>query len=328
MHDAADSSGAERPIAAAPAERPTAAESPTRAGYVALVGPPNVGKSTLLNALLGTKLSIVSRRAQTTWRRVTGILTTETAQLVFLDTPGLLDVRDLLQRSMLEEAHEALRDADVVLLVLDATHALDEGRLRAVREGLAQTPAPCIVAVNKIDAADPDRASQLQRWAQESLGSRALLLSAQEGHGIDELRETLAGLLPASPFFYPADDIASQPVRFFVAELVRETVFEQFREEIPYSSFCEVEEFREDQRPVYIQATLYVERPSQKGIIIGEGGAGIRELGRAAREKVEHFLGESVYLDLWVKALPGWRRKRGHLARFGFRVPEDHDRSR
>jgi GTP-binding protein Era len=292
------------------------------------VGPPNVGKSTLLNALLGTKLSIVTPRAQTTWRRVTGIDTRDEVQMVFLDTPGLLEVRDLLQRSMLEEAHQALRDADVVLLVLDATRPPDEGRTAAVLDALALTRAPRVVAVNKVDQALQEDVGSLLARAATQLDAPAIPISALHGTGLEPLRTALAERLPLSPFLYPRDDIASQPVRFFAAELIRETVFERYRQEIPYAAFCVVEEFREEQRPVYIGATLYVERASQKGILVGVGGAAIRDLGRAARQKIETFLGEPVYLDLWVKALPGWRRKRGHLARFGFRVPEDHERSR
>ena len=312
--------GAEEPMG-------TDADASTRAGYVALVGRPNAGKSTLLNTFLGTKLSIVTPRAQTTWRRVTGIDTHDDVQIVFLDTPGLLEVRDLLQRSMLEEAHEGLRGADVVLLVLDATRSLEESRVGAVTEALSQTAAPRIVAVNKVDAADPGHVKEIVRWAEEGLGARAFAVSALEGRGVAELREAVEASLPLSPFFYPAEDIASQPVRFFVAELVRETVFEQYRQEIPYSVMCQVEDFREDQDPIYIQATLYVERDSQKRILIGERGSGIRSLGTATRKKVEHFLESPVYLDLWVKALPGWRRKRELLARFGFHVPEDHEKS-
>ena len=135
--------------------------------------------------------------------------------------------------------------------------------------------------------------------------------------------DALAAALPAAPFLYPPDEIASEPVRFFVAELVRETVFERYRQEIPYSVFCRVEEFREDQDPVYIEVGIFVERESQKGILVGKGGVGVRELGRVSRQKIEHFLGRTVYLELWVKTLPGWRRKRGDLTRLGFRVPDE-----
>lgn len=300
-------------------------EPPTHAGYVTLVGRPNAGKSTLLNRMVGQKLSIVTSKAQTTWERVTGIDTRDGVQMIFLDTPGLLEVKDLLQRSMLGAALEALREADVVLLVLDATRSMDESTGATVRDALAETRAPLIAAVNKIDEAPREHVDALAGWAETELGARVFRISAMDGTNVAELRAALEEALPRGPFLYPEDEVASQPVRFFVSELVRETVFEQFRQEIPYSVFCQIDEFRENQEPVYIGATLFVERESQKQIVIGKKGSAIRELGRSAREKIEHFIGEPVYLDLWVKALPGWRRNRSDLARLGFHVPGDDD---
>jgi GTP-binding protein Era len=290
---------------------------------VTLAGRPNAGKSTLLNALVGEKLSIVTSRAQTTWERVTGIRTQGGVQMVFLDTPGLLEVRDLHQRAMLHAAHEALREADVVLLVADATRGVRELETAAVGDALAETNAPLVCAVNKIDVASDDAVGALVHWCRQLPGARVHAVSAARGDGLDELVRDLEALLPESPFLYPDEDLGSQPVRFFVAELVRETVFERFEEEIPYSVAARVEEFREEQDPVYIQVTLHVERESQKGILVGKGGQAIRGLGAAARVKIETFLGRPVYLDLWVKPLAGWRRKRHHLARLGYRVPEE-----
>lgn len=296
----------------------------TAAGYVALVGRPNAGKSTLLNALVGEKLSIVTPRAQTTWRTVTGIWTGPRAQIVLVDTPGLLDARDLLQHAMLHAALESIADADAVLLVLDATRALEETASERLRSAIATRTGPLFAAVNKIDVAARAEVEVLAAWASGELGAQVHEISALRGDGVPELRDALAAALPESPFLFPADQIASQPVRFFVAELVRETVFERFRQEIPYSTLCMVEEFDESRRPIYIRATLYVERSSQKRILIGEGGRAIKELGTAAREKIEVFVGEPVFLDLWVKVLPGWRRKGGHLRRLGFKLPRDH----
>lgn len=295
----------------------------TRSGFVALVGRPNAGKSTLMNALVGEKLSIVTARAQTTWQRVTGIRTTASSQMVFLDTPGLLEVKDLHQRAMLEAAHEALREADVTLLLLDPTRPLEEARREVVAEALSETSGPILVAVNKIDVATSQAVAAAEAQAREVFGREPLRISAQSGEGLPELIRALEDSLPEGPFYYPPDDLALQPVRFFVAELVRETVFEQFDDEIPYAVAARVEEFREEQDPVYIGLTLLVERPSQKGILIGKGGRAIRALGTAARTKIETFLGRSVYLDLWVKPLSGWRRKRRALARLGYRLPED-----
>lgn len=312
----------ENESAASPAEAATGgsarSESPvsTRAGYVALVGRPNVGKSTLMNALVGEKLSIVTPRAQTTRERVTGILTTETAQIVFVDTPGLLEPTYLLQEWMLEQAMRALEDADVVLLLLDATHP-DElppaGALDRLR-GRAQ-----LVGINKVDEGTTEAVERLEAWVSHALpGAESKRIAAATGEGLDDLLGALIDRLPPSPFLFPADDIAIQPVRFFVAELIRETLFEVLRQEVPYSTAVQVEEFREAATPLYIRATIYVERESQKGIVVGTGGAGIRELGMAARRKIESFLDTTVYLDLWVKAKPGWRRKKSGLEQLGY----------
>ena len=299
----------------------------TRAGYVTLVGRPNAGKSTLLNRLVGEHLSIVTEKAQTTWQRVTGILSTGDSQLVFLDTPGLLQARDLLQRAMLGAALEALHEADVVLAVVDTRRPPEREDRERLDAALAETSAPTHVALNKVDVADPGSVAAWEGWAAE--GTRALhRISALHGDGTDALLAAVAADLPEGPFLYPADDIATDPVRFFAAELVRETVFERYDEEIPYSVFCRVEEFREGQDPAYIAVNVYVERASQKGILIGKGGQAIRELGQAARAKIEHFLGRRVYLELWVKPLKSWRKDRARLGSLGFRLPEDDEAGR
>ena len=297
----------------------------TRAGYVALVGRPNAGKSTLLNRLIGEHLSIVTPKAQTTWQRVTGLLTVGSDQLVFLDTPGILEARDLLQRSMLGAALEALSEADVVLLVVDASRPPTARDAERILAALEDVQAPLHVALNKLDVADAADVVAWEAWVDEHLRAPVLRISAAEGTGTDTLLETLRSELPSSPFLYPEDEIASDPVRFFVAELVRETIFEQFHQEIPYSVFCQVGDFREAQDPIYVQVDVFVERKSQKGMLIGKGGAAVRALGEASRAKIEHFLGRAVYLDLWVKPLRAWRRNRAHLGRLGFRVPAEDD---
>lgn len=304
---------------------PPAPDQTTRAGYVALVGRPNTGKSTLLNQMIGEKLSIVTAKAQTTWQRVTGIRTTATSQLIFLDTPGILLARDLLQRSMLYEAIESIREADVVLLLLDATHELAKNELAGLQDALSYGSAPLFAAINKVDQATPANLAALVETCRTKLGVDPTGISAKKGSGVEDLAEELEAALPEGPFLYPEDEIASSPVRFFVAELVRETIFERYREEVPYSVFCQVEEYREEQDPLYLQVNLFAERNSQKRILIGDKGTAIRALGTAAREKIEHFVGCPVYLDLWVKVLPGWRRRRRDLTRFGLRVPEEHE---
>lgn len=300
----------------------------TRAGTVTLAGAPNVGKSTLLNALVGEELSIVTPRPQTTWQQVAGIYSGSAHQIIFIDTPGLFAGRDLFHRGMVETAYRAIEDADVVLAVLDAVALSRRGRWGVLHALLERAPARQMAALNKIDAISGKAVEALVLEAERKLGARVFPISALDGTGVEELREALQAELPRSPFLFPPDFIASAPVRFFVAELVRESVFELYQQEIPYSVFCRLEQFREDDDPVYIQAILYVERSSQKGILIGDGGRAIRRLGSRARTKIERFVDRRVYLDLRVKVLAGWRRKRGHLRRLGFAVPRDHETQR
>lgn len=299
----------------------------TRTGYVTLVGRPNAGKSTLLNQLVGEHLSIVTPKAQTTWQRVTGILSAGTDQMIFLDTPGLLEAKDMLQRAMLGAALEALAEADITILLIDSTTKPDSREAASTIEALSETNAPLHIALNKVDIADEEAIRAWEAWADRELSGSIYKLSSLTGKGVDALLEGLRVDLPVGPFLYPEEDIASDPVRFFVAELVRETIFELYHQEIPYSTFCHVEEFRENQDPVYVQVQIFVERESQKGILIGKKGRAIRELGERARMKVEHFIDMRVYLDLWVKPLKAWRKNRDHLNRLGFRLPESDEPS-
>ncbi len=300
---------------------PPDANIPTRTGYVTLLGRPNSGKSTLMNRLIGQKLSIVTAKAQTTWQRITGIHTTGRTQAVFLDTPGLLLAKNLFQQSMLDEALEVVREGDVILLLVDATDPLHEAERTAISEALSLSDSPLIVVINKIDAATPEAIATISHWASSELRGDVLGVSALHGRGVEALWLAIEEALPEGPFLYPPDEIAAAPVRFFVGEFVRETVFEQFREEVPYSVFAVVDEFREDQDPVYIKVNLFVERNSQKGILVGDKGTAIRELGRSSRKKIEEFIGQRVYLELRVKLRPKWRRRGKDLGRFGFRVP-------
>jgi GTP-binding protein Era len=289
----------------------------TKAGIVTVAGKPNAGKSTMLNRIVGQKLSITSEKPQSTRNRIVGIRTTADVQMVVLDTPGLIEPRYELQRVMRSTAVHALFDADVIVYVTDAVL----GPAPALEEAAAieQLPPGHVIRVlNKID-----RVSQADREALLDHTPTALPLSALTGEGIDLLLDEIARHLPESPFLYPEDDISTQSMRFFAAELIRETALEQLSEEVPYSVACEIEEFREDRSPVYIRATIYVERDSQKRILIGEKGVRIRELGRAARAKIERLTGGAIYLDLWVKVLANWRRDARALERFGYRMPQE-----
>lgn len=295
-------------------------EAPTRAGDIALVGRPNVGKSTLLNQLIGERLSIVTPRAQTTREAVTGILSTETAQLIFVDTPGLLDPSYTLQRAMLETALNVIRDADLTLLLLDATRP-DEVPSGEALAALIAKGSALFVVINKLDVATREDANTLHDWSQRELGCQAVEIAAATGYHTAEIIASLTAALPESPFYYPADDLAVQPVRFFVAEMIRETIFEEYEDEVPYASVAAIDEYREGTDPIFIRATIYVERESQKGILVGKAGAGIKKLGERSRAKIESFVGGHVYLDLRVKSMPNWRKKVSSLQYLGFPVP-------
>ena len=288
-----------------------------RAGIVTVAGKPNAGKSTLLNRIIGQKLAIVSPKPQSTRDRVVGIHTVGDVQMIIHDTPGLLNPKYALQRAMRGAALEALRDADVIVYVVDTSDGAPDPL--HVAAGLNSAPkAPVLMALNKTD--------RLKRPERDALRERfpdAHFISATSGDGVDALVAAAGDRLPESPFLYPADEISSQQTRFFAAELIRESALEQLSDELPYSIACEIEEFREDRSPVYIRAVLHVERDSQKRILIGTKGQQIKSIGQTARKKIETLVGQSVYLDLWAKVLPNWRKNVNALARFGYRVEDD-----
>jgi len=283
-----------------------------KAGIVTVAGKPNVGKSTLLNRVVGEKLSITSPKPQSTRDRVVGIRTTSESQMVILDTPGLLNPRYALQEAMRAAALRAVEDADVIIYVADAGEGAPPPLTDAA--GLEHPlTAPVVTALNKSD--------KLGGSARERLSAEGLVLvSALTGDGIAELMARVEEYIPESPFLYPDDEISTQPVRFFAGELVRETVLEQLHDEVPYSVAVQVEEYREDRSPLYIRAVIYVERDSQKAIVIGSKGAQIRRIGESARTKIETFVGTQIYLDLWVKVLANWRKNAGGLSRFGYQL--------
>ena len=289
----------------------------TKAGIVTVAGAPNAGKSTLLNRLVGQKLAITSRKPQSTRDRVVGIHTQNDVQMIVFDTPGLLEPKYALQQAMRSTAIRALNDADVIVYLADATDGPPQSLHAAA--GMESPPrAPIIEVLNKNDLLPAPRRAEL-----EISNPDAQFISAMTGDGIERLMERISASLPESPFLYPDDDVSTQPVRFFVAELIRETVLEQMHDEVPYSVAVGIEEFREGRSPLYIRAVVYVERESQKRMVIGAKGARIREVGQAARKKIEALVGESVYLDMWVKVLPNWRRSTSALERFGYHVGKD-----
>lgn len=291
-----------------------------RAGFVAIVGLPNVGKSTLLNAFLGERLAAVTPRAQTTQRRLLGIHSDETSQAVFIDTPGLLEPRYTLHRSMREEALSALDDADLVLAVADAGF---EPSLDWAGEFAHSIRVPKLLCLNKIDRVEVSARETLRARFAGGGWDGVFGTCATRGDGVPELLEALSARLPESPPLYPVDELSDAPVRHFVAEMIRETCLEELADEVPYAVAIRIEEFRvrKGGRPTYIEAVIHVERESQKGIVVGAGGRTIRKLGSRSRRKIERFLDGQVYLRLRVKVLPNWRKKTHHLRVLGFRVP-------
>ncbi|HET8622749.1 MAG TPA: GTPase Era [Gemmatimonadales bacterium] len=288
----------------------------TRTGDIALAGAPNVGKSTLLNALVGQHLAIVSPRAQATRLPVVGLLTEGDTQFVFHDLPGLLDPAYLLQHRMRAAALGAVRAADVILHLHPAVDA--PAPPLAELAPLDPPPtAPVLVVYTKADLVAPGR-------RREIAGPDRFVVSAASGEGIEPLLAAIRGLLPEAEFRHDPDDVGTQPARFFVTEYLREAAFALLSDELPYAFTAEVEEFREDQRPVYIRVTLFVERESQKAMVIGQGGRTIKAIGAHARARLETLLGMPLYLDCWVKALPRWRRTAAALSRFGF-PPTDEE---
>jgi GTPase len=288
----------------------------TRAGIVTVAGKPNAGKSTLLNRLVGQKLSIVSPKPQSTRDRIVGIRTENDVQMIVLDTPGLLNPSYPLQHAMRAAAHIALADADVIVYLADAQAGAPPSLAEAA--GLTRPPkAPILLALNKTDTLSVAQRDQLAQTHPD-----ALFLSAITGEGIDTLLGRVTELLPESPYLYPDDEVSTQTIRFFVSELIRETALDLLEDEVPYSVACEVEEFREERTPVYIRAVLYVERESQKRILIGAKGSRIRQIGGVARLKIEELVDAQIYLDLWVKVLPNWRKNAAAMRRFGYQLPQ------
>jgi GTP-binding protein Era len=280
----------------------------TRCGTVVLAGLPNVGKSSLLNALVGERLAIVSPKAQSTRVPVVGVRTRGDDQFIFTDPPGLLTPSYQLQERMREAALRAIAGAEVIAHL----HPLSEAPAPAfaVAAGLTAAPrVPVVTVYTKADLVPPERRPALVA---------GIAVSSATGEGVDALLDTLAERLPSGPFHYPADEMATQPLRFFVSEYVREAAFEVLEEELPYSVACEIDEFRESETPTYIRATVYVERDSQKGIVIGHQGRTIKAIGQAARARIEGLMGSTVYLDLNVKVLSNWRRQEGLLRRLGY----------
>ena len=294
-----------------------------RSGFVAVIGRPNVGKSTLINQLLGQKIAIVSPRPQTTRVRQLGILTRQDAQVIFVDTPGLHRPRHQLGEFMVQVAQQALHDSDAILFVVEAQEMPGPGD-RMITEQIkeAAPDVPVLLAINKIDLVRPDRLqAHVDAYLELVQPTDWVALSALQAAGVDDLRERLIALLPHGPRYYPPDQVTETYIRDIAAELIREKVLLHTREEIPHVVAVEINEFKErSEHLTYVSATIYVERDSQKAILIGKGGQMLKRIGSDARPEIEALIGTRVYLELWVKVLPNWRKDEAMLRRLGYRI--------
>ncbi len=297
-----------------------AKETKQRSGVVAIAGRPNVGKSTLLNRMLGQKLSIVSHKAQTTRQQVLGILTEGDCQVAFIDTPGVMEPKTRLQELMVQASFKAVSGADLAVLLVDAA---DRGTPAdtPLLERLGQVDVPRLLAINKIDLVGEkeELLPLIAEYHRTGLFEAIVPLSALKGDGVERLLGEIRRRLPQGPFLYSPDQIATQPMRFFAAELIRETIFELLHDELPYASTVMVEDYKErEQGKIYISAVIYTERDSQKRIIIGKGGQQLKRIGQLSRVKIEEFIEAGVYLELWVKVRENWRRNEDFLNTSGF----------
>ena len=288
-----------------------------KAGFVNILGNPNVGKSTLMNRLVGEKLSIITSKSQTTRHRIKGIVNGEDFQIVFSDTPGVVKPSYKMQEYMLEFSKSALVDADIILYVTDVVENIEKN-LDFI-DKVNKSDIPVLLVINKIDLTTQEKLEALfDKW--KSLIPRAEIfpLSATENFNVDNLYKRIVELLPEGEPFFPKDELTDLPSRFFVNEIIREKILQYYDKEVPYSVEVEVEEFKEDDKRINIMAVIYVERSSQKGIIIGSQGEALKKVGTQARLDIEAFFGKKVFLNLYVKVLKDWRNKDSELKNFGY----------
>ncbi|HGF7842298.1 TPA: GTPase Era [Enterococcus hirae] len=294
-----------------------------KSGFVAIVGRPNVGKSTLLNRIVGQKIAIISDKAQTTRNKIQGVYTTPEAQLIFIDTPGIHKPKHRLGDFMVESAYSALREVDAVLFMISA----DQKRGRGddfIIERLKNVQSPVYLIINKIDKVHPDELlGIIEDYSAQMPFAQVVPISATEGNNVDRLMEVLIAEMPEGPQYFPDDQVTDHPEYFIVSELIREKVLFLTRDEVPHSVAVVVDSMKRNENDkIQIQATIIVERDSQKGIIIGKGGKMLKEIGTKARKDIENLLGDKVFLELWVKVQKDWRDKRVYLQDFGYRKEE------
>lgn len=291
-----------------------------KAGFISIIGKPNVGKSTLMNELVGEKLSIITSKAQTTRHRILGIVNGEMEgqefQIVYSDTPGIIKPQYALHNSMMEFVHGSLEDADVVLFVTDIFEKYDE---EDVIQKLQKSDSPIILIINKIDLATQEQIDEkIAHWKDLLNPKEILTISALKGEGILEVLVNIIQLLPVHPPYFPKDELTDKPERFFAAEIIREKILENYKKEIPYSCEVVITEFKEEEKIIRIYAEIYVERSSQRAILLGHKGERLKKVGTDGRLKMEEFFGKKVFLQQYIKVEPDWRLKKEKLKKFGY----------
>lgn len=291
-----------------------------KAGFVNIVGNPNVGKSTLMNALVGERISIITSKSQTTRHRIMGIVNGEDFQIVYSDTPGALKPNYRLQESMLEASESAFKDADVLLYVTDTVESYDKNL--DFLEKVRKMQTPIFLIINKIDLLSSQKELEdlVEKWKGVLPNARIIPICAKEKFNVDNLLSQIKELLPESPAYFDKDALTDRPARFFVTEIIREKILELYDKEIPYSSEVVVEKFVEDKKLIHINAVIYVERDSQKSIIIGKSGSMLKKVGMMARKDVETFFQKKVFLELFVKVEKDWRNRDKQLKMFGYQL--------
>lgn len=291
-----------------------------KAGFVNIVGNPNVGKSTLMNSLVGERISIITSKAQTTRHRIMGIVNTDDMQIVYSDTPGVLSPNYKLQESMLNFSQSALVDADILLYVTDVVEMPTKNQ--GFLDRVASQSVPVLLLINKVDLLkdQKDLERLVEEWHSLLPNAEIIPVSAQYKFNLDYLLKRIQELLPPSPPFFEKDSLTDKPARFFVTEIIREKILQIYDKEIPYAVEVAVEQFKEDERHIHIMAIIYVERDSQKGIVIGKGGSALKKVGTLARKDIEAFFEKKVYLELYVKVEKDWRNKENKLKSFGYQL--------
>ena len=296
-----------------------------KSGFVSIVGRPNVGKSTFLNRVIGQKIAIMSDKPQTTRNKVQGVLTQEKSQTIFIDTPGIHKPKHKLGEFMLKVSRNALKEVDIIMFMVNAEQKIGKGD-EFIIEMLEGNQTPVFLVINKIDQVHPDElASIIDSYKDKFNFAEIIPISALQGNNVDALLSTIEKYLPEGPQYYPADQITDHPERFIISELIREKVLHTTREEIPHSIAVVIDKIKRDEENenmIRVQATIMVERDSQKGIVIGKKGALLKQVGTEARKDIEMLLGSKVFLELWVKVQKDWRNKQAHLRDFGFRDDE------